>query len=128
VARRSFRQVAKKVNGVFTDVVCWVDLASLRDPALVPQLIVHIMGLRPVANQPMTESLINFVRPKQVLLVLDNCEHLDEACAQVVRKLLTEAPKLSILAASREALTMAMPLPTAVGGQPSQIEIFSLAL
>ena len=55
----------------------------------------------------MMESLINFVRPKQMLLVLDNCEHLIDACAQVARQLLTEAPKLRILATSREALAMA---------------------
>ncbi|HZD56619.1 MAG TPA: hypothetical protein VE136_07855 [Anaerolineales bacterium] len=54
----------------------------------------------------MMESLINFVRPKRMLLVLDNCEHLNEACAQVSRQLLAKAPELRILATSREALAM----------------------
>ncbi len=97
-------QIANKLKGVFPDGIWWVDLASLIDPALVAQLIVHTIGLRPVADRPMIESLINFVRPKQMLLVLDNCEHLNKACAQVSRKLLTEGPDLSILATSREAM------------------------
>ena len=100
-------QVATNLNGLFRDGIWWVDLAPLLDPALVPQFVVHTFGIRPVADQPMMELLINFVRPKQMLLVLDNCEHLIDACAQVARQLLTEAPKLRILATSREALAMA---------------------
>jgi len=99
-------QIANKVNSIYEDGVWWVDLASLQDSALIPQLVMHTCGLRPIADQPMMESLINFVRPKQMLLVLDNCEHLNEACAQVSRQLLTEAPKLGILATSREALAI----------------------
>jgi predicted ATPase/DNA-binding CsgD family transcriptional regulator len=99
-------QIAHKVNEEFEDGVWWVDLAPLLDPALVAQLIVHTLGLRPVADQPMMESLINFVRPRRMLLVLDNCEHLNEACAQVSWQLLAEASELRILATSREALAM----------------------
>ena len=97
-------QIANKINEEFEDGVWWVDLAATLDPALVAQLVVHALGLRPIANQPMLESLISFVRPKQMLLVLDNCEHLNEACAQLTRQLLIEAPELRILATSREAL------------------------
>lgn len=99
-------QIANKVNGLFEDGVWWVDLAPSIDPALVPQFVVHTFGTRPVADQPMMESLINFVRPKQMLLLLDNCEHLNEACAQLARQLLIEAPDLRILATSREALAV----------------------
>jgi predicted ATPase/DNA-binding CsgD family transcriptional regulator len=97
-------QLANTVSGAFEDGIWWVDLAPLRDPDLLPQLVVHTFGLRPVADQPMMESLISFVRLKQMLLVLDNCEHLKDACAQLARHLLTEAPDLRILATSREAL------------------------
>jgi predicted ATPase/DNA-binding CsgD family transcriptional regulator len=97
-------QIANKVNRVFEDGVWWVDLAPLQDPALVPQLVVHTFGLHPIADQPMMESLISFVRPKQMLLILDNCEHLNDACTQLARQLLIEAPELRILAASRGAL------------------------
>ena len=85
-------QIANKASGGFEDGIWWVELASLSDPALVPQLVVHSFGLRPVADQPIMELLISFVRPKQLLLILDNCEHLDEACAQLAQRLLIEAP------------------------------------
>ena len=100
-------QIANAVNGEFEDGVWWVDLAPLRDPALVPQLVVHTFGLRPVTDQPMMESLSSFVQPKQLLLVLDNCEHLNIACAQLAQQLLTVAPGLRILATSREPLANA---------------------
>ncbi len=100
-------QVANTTNRVFQDGVWWVGLASLRDPALLPQLIVHTFGLSPITDRPMLESLIGFMRPKQVLLILDNCEHLGEACAQLARQLLVEAPGLCILATSREPLAIA---------------------
>jgi predicted ATPase/DNA-binding CsgD family transcriptional regulator len=99
-------QVADNLNGLFEDGIWWVDLAPLLDPTLVPQLVVHTFGIRPLADQPMMEPLINFVRPKQILLVLDNCEHLIDACARLVQQLLTEAPSIRILATSREALAM----------------------
>ena len=99
-------QIAHRVTKVYENGIWWVDLASLSDPALVLQLIVHALGIRPVADQPMMELLISFVSPKQMLLVLDNCEHLIDACSQVVRRLLTNAPSLRILTTSREALAM----------------------
>ena len=100
-------QVANQVSGLFEDGVWWVDLAALRDPAFVPQLVVHTFGLHPVVDQPILESLIGFVGPKQLLLILDNCEHLNEASAQLTRQLLIEAPRLRILATSREPLAIA---------------------
>lgn len=100
-------QIANKISGEFEGGVWWVDLAPLLDPALVAQLIVRSLGLRPIASQPMMESLINFVRPKRMMLVLDNCEHLRDACAQLVRQLLIESPAVHILATSREPLANA---------------------
>jgi predicted ATPase/DNA-binding CsgD family transcriptional regulator len=97
-------QIAGMVKGEFPDGAWWVDLASLNDPTLLAQLITQTIGLHPVAGQPMLETLSNFVRPKQMLLVLDNCEHLIEACAQISWQLLSEAPGLRILATSREVL------------------------
>lgn len=97
-------QVAKKISKEYDDDVWWVDLASILDPALVPQQVVLALGLRPIADQPILESLISFVHPKHMLLVLDNCEHLNDACAQLAWQLLIAAPELRILATSREAL------------------------
>src|SRR5688572_3661047 len=100
-------QVAKKISNTFADGVWWVDLAPLREPGLVPQLVAQTLGLRPAPNQPLMESLLNFVRPKQMLLILDNCEHLLEACAQFAQQLLSQAAALQILATSREVLAIA---------------------
>ncbi|MGW8249367.1 MAG: LuxR C-terminal-related transcriptional regulator [Anaerolineales bacterium] len=97
-------QVSNKIYGLYQDGVWWVDLASLLDPALVTQIIVHTFGLRPAPDQPLMETLLSFVSSKKMLIVLDNCEHLHSASAQVSRRLLTEAPDLSILATSREAM------------------------
>lgn len=97
-------EVANRVGEVFEDGIWWVELASLRDPDLIPQLVDHTLGLRPMADQPMMASLINFLRSKRLLLILDNCEHLGEACAQFANELLTEAADLKILATSRESL------------------------
>jgi non-specific serine/threonine protein kinase len=100
-------QIANTVSDAFLDGVWLVELASLREPALIPQLVGQVLGLRPIADQPLLESLLSFVRPRQLLLILDNCEHLSEACAQLARQLLSEAPELRILATSREPLSIA---------------------
>lgn len=97
-------QAASRINFAFADGIWWVDLAPLLDSTFVAQHIVHALGLRPIADQPALELLIGFLRPKQILLVLDNCEHLNEACAQLAWQLLIEAPELHILATSREPL------------------------
>ncbi len=100
-------QIANAVSETFADGVWLVDLAPLREPALVPQLVVEVLGLRPTADQPLLETLLSFVRSKQLLLILDNCEHLREACAQLAQGLLSQAPDLRILATSREPLAIA---------------------
>jgi non-specific serine/threonine protein kinase len=86
-------------NGVW-----WVELASLSDPTLVPQTIARVFDLRESADTPLITVLTNYFRAKELLLVLDNCEHLIDACAQLVEVLLSACPKLQILATSREAL------------------------
>ena len=100
-------QIANTVSETCADGVWLVDLAPLREPALVPQLVTLALGLRPIADQPLLETLQSFVRSKQLLLILDNCEHLSEACAQLAQELLSHAPELRILATSRVALAIA---------------------
>ena len=99
-------QVANSMNEAFANGVWLVDLAPLHEPALVPQLVSQVLGLHPAADQPLLETLLDFVRSKQLLLVLDNCEHLNEACAQLAQELLSQAPELRILATSRVALAI----------------------
>jgi predicted ATPase/DNA-binding CsgD family transcriptional regulator len=99
-------QVANTVSGRFADGLWLADLSSLRDPELVPQLIGQAVGLRSESNQPLLELLIDFLRPKQLLLILDNCEHLIAACVELAQPLLSQAPNLQILAASRTPLAL----------------------
>jgi non-specific serine/threonine protein kinase len=100
-------QIADSVGETFADGLRLVDLAPLREPTLVPILVVEVLGLRLTANQPLLETLLSFVRSQQLLLILDNCEHLREACAQLAQELLSQSPELRILATSREPLAIA---------------------
>ncbi len=88
----------------YTDGVWWVDLAPRTDDALVPHAIAQALGVRQAQDQPLTETLTNFLRDKRLLLALDNCEHLIAACAQLANELLTHCANLKILATSREPL------------------------
>jgi non-specific serine/threonine protein kinase len=88
----------------FADGVWLVELASLTDPALVPQAFASALNVREEAGRPLLDTLMNFLRDKSALLVLDNCEHLVEACAKFVTALLRACPRLKVLATSREAL------------------------
>ncbi len=97
-------QVATQVAAEYADGVWLVELAPLSDPALVPQAVAAGVGIREATNRPFSELLVDALRSKQVLLVLDNCEHLVEACAQLAGYLLSASPNLRILATSREVL------------------------
>jgi predicted ATPase len=99
-------QVAGQIGGNFPDGVCFVDLVPLREPELVPQLVLETLGLRIAPDQPVLEALLNFLRPKQLLIILDNCEHLISACAWLAQALL-HSDALRILATSREPLGIA---------------------
>ena len=91
----------------FTDGIWWVELASLYDPALVPQAVGAALGLRDQASRPMLDQLGDHLRARRLLLVLDNCEHLIAACAITANTLLRVAPTLRILVTSREPLEIA---------------------
>ena len=97
-------QSSNKLLSKFKDGVFWVELAPLTDEALVAQAIAKALGMRELPNQPLNETLSNFLLSKQLLLVLDNCEHLIAGCAYLVDTLLSACPNLKILATSREGL------------------------
>ncbi len=86
------------------DQICLVELAALADPALVPQVVASALSLREQPGCAVIESLLDYLRPRRVLLVLDNCEHLITACAGLAESLLSASPHLRILATSREVL------------------------
>jgi predicted ATPase/class 3 adenylate cyclase len=98
--------VAASLLSLFSGGVWFVELAPLTDPALVVQTLVSTFRLRedPQGHRTALEVLHDHLRSKRALLLLDNCEHLIEACAQVSESLLQACPKLKILASSREAL------------------------
>jgi predicted ATPase/DNA-binding SARP family transcriptional activator len=84
--------------------VWWVELAHLSEASLVPYAVASALGMEVETQQSITEAIIHFLRTRKVLLVLDNCEHLIAASAQLVDALLHACEKLKILATSREAL------------------------
>ncbi|HYZ05772.1 MAG TPA: AAA family ATPase, partial [Rubrobacter sp.] len=88
----------------FEDGVWLVDLAPLADPSLVPQAIASTLGVREQPGHMLIETLSDYFGFKKVLLVLDNCEHLIEACAELAEALLHSCPELRVLTTSREAL------------------------
>jgi predicted ATPase/tetratricopeptide (TPR) repeat protein/DNA-binding XRE family transcriptional regulator len=118
-------QVAAGVVDNFPEGVWLVELAALADPALVPQTVAAVLGLREVPGRGITETLLDYLRSKRLLLVLDNCEHLVQACAELAETLLRACPQLTILTTSREALAIAgestYPVPALSLPDPEQI-------
>ncbi|MBI1742495.1 tetratricopeptide repeat protein [Candidatus Acetothermia bacterium] len=100
-------QVASEIVDEFTDGVWCIELAALSDPTLVPQAVATVLEVREEAGRSMVVTLTDHLRLQQLVLVLDNCEHLIQACAQLAETLLRECPTLKILASSREALGIA---------------------
>jgi predicted ATPase/DNA-binding SARP family transcriptional activator len=97
-------QVAEEVTDDYRDGVRFVELGALMDPTLVPQTVAAVLGIREQSGRSLTETLRKFLGPMHLLLVLDNCEHLTEACASLAGTLLHDAPDLRVLVTSRQAM------------------------
>jgi non-specific serine/threonine protein kinase len=97
-------EVAARVSDSFEHGVWWVELAALTDATLVPQEVAKALDLRESSGQSLIQTLVNDLRPKHLLLVLDNCEHLITACTQLTDSLLPECPNLKILITGRERM------------------------
>ena len=100
-------QVGMECLNQFSNGVWLAELAPVTDPILVPQTVLSIFNLREDSHRSLLEVLIEYLRAKTLLLIIDNCEHLIEACAQISVDLLQACPQLKILASSREALGIA---------------------
>jgi predicted ATPase len=107
--------------------VWWVDLARLEAATLVPTAVIGAIGLREVPGWGPLETLVAYLRSRRALLVLDNCEHVLPACAQLAEALLRACPSLTVLATSRAPLGVpgetawrvpSMSLPTDVHREP----------
>jgi predicted ATPase/DNA-binding SARP family transcriptional activator len=97
-------KAATELLSDFRDGVWLVELAPLSDSGLVPQTVAAVVGVREQAETPTTDSLVRYLQGRQLLLVLDNCEHLIGATAKLVEGLLQHCPDLDVLATSREPL------------------------
>src|SRR6201993_3301369 len=100
-------QVANQMAGEFADGVWYVDLAPITDPDVVPVAAARALGLPDQPGRSTMDTLLRFVRDGQRLVVLDNCEHLLDASAEVVVAVLSGAASLTVLATSREAIGVA---------------------
>ncbi|MGH2599288.1 MAG: ATP-binding protein, partial [Dehalococcoidia bacterium] len=97
-------QVAGELLWAYPSGVWFVELATLADPALVPQTVGAALDLHPTGQQPIIEVLLEHLAQRHLLLILDNCEHLLGACAALVETLLRACPHLEVVTTSREPL------------------------
>ena len=100
-------QVGGQVAGEFGDGVWLVDLAPITDPAVVSIAVARALGLPDQPGRSTMDTITRFVADRQMLVVLDNCEHLLDASTELVVALLGAAPGLTLLATSREAIGVA---------------------
>ncbi len=107
--------------------VVWIDLAPITASTLLPQYLAGSVGLREDRGHAAEDSLIEFFREREAVVVLDNCEHLIDACAKLVATLLHGCPRLRVVATSREPLGitgeqswLVPPLSLPDGQQPSR--------
>ena len=96
--------VASGLIDEFRDGVWLIDLSPLSEPDLVKNSLASVLRLQEGSERSLIEVISDYLRPRQMLLVLDNCEHLIAGCASLAEQLLRSAPSLRILATSREAL------------------------
>jgi predicted ATPase len=114
-------KAAHELRRAFADGVWMVELADLNDPGLVAHTVATAIGLRLDSSRRPVDQLREYLADKQALILLDNCEHLVDACAVLVDALLRGCPRLRVLATSRHSLgitgecTMAVP-PLSVPG------------
>ena len=99
-------KVAEQITGEYLDGVWLVELAPILDPLLIPYTVALTLGLREDPQRHITDRLCDYLREKSILLLLDNCEHLLEACAQMIDAVLKTCPQLKILTTSREPMNI----------------------
>jgi len=124
-------QLAADLVAAFPDGVWFVELAPLADPAIIPQTIASVFGVREQIGMPLMDIIFNYLRAKRILLILDNCEHLVESCAKLAEQFMHDSPNLKIVASSREALGISgetvYPVPSLSFPEPAQVSPEALA-
>ena len=97
-------QIAAAQIHRFPDGVWFIDLAPISDPALIVGETAQVLGVREEPDLPLQQTLCAHLKNRRALLILDNCEHVLKASAQLASAILKAAPHVRILASSREAL------------------------
>ncbi len=99
-------QAAHQLRDKYRDGVWLVELAPLSDSSVLPQSVMAAMGVREQAGRSIVETLCDYLQARELLLVLDNCEHVIDATARLITVLLQSCPQLHVFATSREALSI----------------------
>ncbi len=114
------------------DGVWLVELASVMDPPLLPQVVATELGVRERPGRDLLDTLVEELRDRRMLIVLDNCEHLVKACARLADRLLRTCPRLTVMATSREPLGLTgewvrriAPLPVPAAGERSYASVIA---
>ncbi|MBI5716167.1 MAG: tetratricopeptide repeat protein [Burkholderiales bacterium] len=100
-------QLGAELLDEYPDGVWLVELAPLADPLLVPQALASVLGVKEEQGSSVTDALLSYVRDKTLLVILDNCEHVVHACADLAKRLLQAAPGVRVLGSSRDVLQVA---------------------
>ena len=100
-------RLAVRLAEEFSDAVCYVDLAPIIDPALIPSTAARAFGLPDQPGRSTMDTLARFIADRPLLIVLDNCEHLLDASAALAVALLEACPRLTLVATSREPIGVA---------------------
>jgi predicted ATPase len=95
--------LVRTLTEVWRHGVCFVDLASITEPRLVPHALASALGITPAAEDP-SQDILASLSKRSVLLLLDNCEHVLESSARIAERILRHAPHVHVLATSREPL------------------------
>jgi predicted ATPase/DNA-binding CsgD family transcriptional regulator/transcriptional regulator with XRE-family HTH domain len=99
-------RLARMVLEDYTDFVWLADLASVADGSLVEQVVASVLKVRPQSGRPLLETLASALRAREMLLLLDNCEHVVASASELVQALLEAAPNVRVLTTSREPLQL----------------------
>ena len=97
-------ELAWQASSGFANGVVLVELAQCAEPAQVSHAIAAALGIRELPSEPLTATLIRTLTELELLMVLDNCEHLIDSCARLTERLLDSCPRVRVLATSREQL------------------------
>ncbi|MGH3168020.1 MAG: ATP-binding protein [Trebonia sp.] len=108
-------RAAARAGRRFEDGVCLAELGGLRDPGLLPHTVAASLGLPEQDARPGADAVAAYLRDRRLLMILDTCEHMIDACGALVETILNEAPGVTVLATSRQPLDIpgeqCMPVP-----------------